>query len=651
MIIFVPFNYTHAHMRILKRLDVYLLRAYLQLFAGTFFICLFIFLMQFTWRYVDELIGKGLSTEVLAKFFWYASLTLVPLSLPLAILLAALITFGNFGERLELLSMKAAGISLLRIFQPIFIFVLMLCGGSYYYQNKIGPEATKQMASLVWSMKQKSPELEIPEGTFYNHIPGYNIYVERKNSDTGILYGVMIYSTTDGYQDAQIILADSGRLQTTADRMHLMLTLYGGERFRNMQSQGGAQMMKASVPYMRETFGREVDLIPFDCNFNITDAQLFAGNAQTKDINAISKGIDSLTFRTDSLGRDLYAMLKRDYFYRGVSADRQDSLQIVSAAAQQEPFDSLKAHLSDAHRKQAWQSASMRCRQVKGQYEFRQLVAESDLHNLRVHNLEWHKKFTLSMACLIFFFIGAPLGAIIRKGGLGMPVVISVLIFIFYYIINVSGEKQAKDGTFDIFFGAWISSLVLGPLGVFLAYKANGDSAVFDMDGYRNFFRRLLGLRITRKLNPKEVIIVDPDYNRLTAELQQLAEDGREYVQTHHLIRVPNYFRIFFRYHPDTTISDLSDRLEEAVAELHNTRDHHLLTLLNRLPVLVPDAHTRPFRSPRKNLLTGLFLPLGLIFYFRIWRYRLRLRYDLEQIQKLVPDMVQRMEKLSKHNN
>lgn len=484
-------------MRLLKRLDVYLLRAYLQLFAGTFFICLFIFLMQFTWRYVDELIGKGLSAEVLGKFFWYASLTLVPMSLPLAILLAALITFGNLGERLELLAMKSAGISLFRIFAPIFIFVLTICGASYYFQNKIGPESTKQLASLVWSMKQKSPELEIPEGRFYNQIPGYNLYVQRKDAKTGMLYGIMIYSNTDGYQDAQIILADSGRLQTTADRQHLMLTLMAGERFRNMQSQGG-MMMRANVPYMRETFGREVDLIPFDGDFSITDAELFSGNAQTKDIDAITFGIDSLNFRTDSLGRELYAQVKGEFLYRGSVEGRADSLKLVSALAQQEPFDSVVARLSDADRKAVWQSANLKTRQIIGQYEFRAMVAEGDLQNLRIHNLEWHKKFTLSVACLIFFLIGAPLGAIIRKGGLGFPVVISVLIFIFYYIINVSGEKLAKNGEYDILFGAWLSSIVLAPLSVFLVYKANAESNVFEMDGYRLFYQRML--KSTKKI-------------------------------------------------------------------------------------------------------------------------------------------------------
>lgn len=204
-------------MKFIKKIDIFVFKAYSLLFVGTFFICLFIFMMQFMWRYVDELIGKGLTLDVLAHFFYYAGLTLIPMSLPLAILLASLITFGNLGERFELLSMKAAGIPLIRILQPIIIFNILLCIGSFYFQNVTGPEAQKKFYTLIYSMKQKSPELEIPEGIFYSEIPGYNIFVEKKGKENGMLYGVMIYSTTDGYEDAQIVLADSAELKTTAD--------------------------------------------------------------------------------------------------------------------------------------------------------------------------------------------------------------------------------------------------------------------------------------------------------------------------------------------------------------------------------------------------------------------------------------------------
>lgn len=636
-------------MGFIKRLDWFVLKAFLQLLAATFFICLFVFMMQYTWRYIDELIGKGLSTKVLSQFFWYMGLNFVPVALPPGILLASLITFGNMGEKLELLAMKAAGIPLIRVLEPLFFLVLLLCGASFYFQNNVAPEATKQLGALVYSMKQKSPELDIPEGVFYGEIPGYNIFVERKNPETGMLYGVMIYSNTNAQEDTQIVLADSARLQSTADKMHLMLTLYNGERFRNMDSRS-ANMMKADVPYMRETFTHEVDLIAFDGNFNVMDASLFAGNASTKDLRNITLGIDSLTQRIDSMGHALYDMERRTVMERDWATGRQpseaDSSQVMARLDQTQPFDSLYASLTHEQLQSAVRTATSKARQLQAEYEFRRLMTDEDNRVLRLHKVEYHKKFSLSLACLVFFFIGAPLGGIIRKGGLGMPVIVSVSIFIFYYIVNISGEKMAKTGTWYIPFGVWLSTMVLAPIGAFLTYKANNDSAVFNMDGYRMFFMRLFGLRESRKLSRKEVVIYEPDYRRLQADMALLRADCRDYATRHRLMRIPDYRRIFFRYEDDTAVMDLDRRLETIVAELHNSRDSVILGTLNELPVLVPDAHTRPFRNARWNMAAGLFLPVGLLLYVRIWCFRARLRRDMNVIQEKLQRIADRIEKL-----
>ena len=633
-------------MRIIKRLDIFILKAFLQLFAATFLICLFVYMMQYTWRYIDELIGKGLSPDILGKFFWYMGLTFVPYAMPPAVLLAALITFGNMGEQLELLSMKAAGIPLLRVLRPIAVFVVVVCGLSFYAQNRIAPEATKQLASLLWSMKQASPELDIPEGSFYSEIPGYNIFVERKDPKTGMLYGVMIYSSASG-DDTQIVLADSARMQGTADKMHLMLTLWNGERFRNMDARS-ANMMKAEVPYMRETFSHEVDLIAFDANFNVMDASLFAGNAATKDLENIRLGIDSIEHHIDSVGRSFYDMQLNNVMQRNIVSEkgRKDSVKIVSRVEETQSFDSLYAALTMEQLQSTIRTATSKVRQEKAEYEFREILTNEDNRMLRLHYVEAHRKFTLSLACLMFFFIGAPLGAIIRKGGLGMPVIISVSIFIFYYIINASGEKMAKSGVWYIPFGVWMSTMVLTPIGVFLTYKANQDSAVFNIDGYRMFFMRLLGLRESRKLNRKEVIIQDPDYKTLPMRLTALQSDCQNYVERHHLMSVPNYRKIFFEYEEDTAVIDIDERLENLVEELHNSRDNVILNTLNELPVLVPDAHTRPFRNARRNMAAGIFLPVGLFFFFRIWRYRVRLRRDMDVIRKQSQIIIDRIEKM-----
>jgi len=630
-------------MKFIKKIDIFVFKAYSLLFVGTFFICLFIFMMQFMWRYVDELIGKGLTLDVLAHFFYYAGLTLIPMSLPLAILLASLITFGNLGERFELLSMKAAGIPLIRILQPIIIFDILLCIGSFYFQNVTGPEAQKKFYTLIYSMKQKSPELEIPEGIFYSEIPGYNIFVEKKGKENGMLYGVMIYSTTDGYEDAQIVLADSAELKTTADEKHLMLTMYAGERFRNMQAQGN-MMARANVPYMRETFIQETDLIPFDNNFNMMDANVFSGSAQTKNLREIETGLDSLAHKSDSIGRSLFAYLQNTTYRRKVNIASQDSAKI---ARQTLNFDTLYSQLTVSQQQSILRNAMQKSTVATNEYEFRGLISKDIDQSTRTHWVEWHKKFTLSLACLFFFFIGAPLGAIIRKGGLGVPVVISVTIFIFYYIINVSGEKMAKSGEWVPWFGEWLSSMVLCPIGIFLTYKANKDSAVFNIEAYINVIRKILGLRISRHIARKEVIIHDPDYPVVKTELMALSQEWQAYAQKSRLRLPPNYLHIFFHNIDDHEVISLSRKMENLITILSNSRDAAILDALNKLPIVSTHAHTRPFHNYKWNMVLGIIFPVGIFFYFRIWRYRLRLYKDIQQIKKYSAFIAERIEKIS----
>ena len=621
-------------MRIIKRLDIYIIKGFLQLFAGTFFICLFIFVLQFLWMWMSNLIGKGLTIDLLAKFFWYSSLTLIPMSMPLAVLLASLISFGNLGERFELLSMKAAGIPLIRILMPLIVVASIISGSSFVFQDMVSPYATRELSRLAWSMKQKSPELEIPEGVFYSEIPGYNLYVEHKDPETGMLYGVMIYTNANGYNDTQIVLADSGRMQSTADKMHLKLTLWGGERFRNMDAQQGS-MLRANVPYMRESFVQEVDYIPFDGNFNLMDADLFSHNAQAKDLDEIQHSIDSLSHMADSARHAIYANIELWHMRKSIPIGRSDSLSIVEEAAKMPSFDSLYLAMQDEQRLKAWRTALNRAETMQSEYQFRALETNDKNLNLRKHRIEWYKKYTLSLACLLFFFIGAPLGAIIRKGGLGVPVVVSVIIFIFYYIVNQAGENNAKVHAWTVESGTWLSTFVLLSTGIFLTHKANSDSVVFNIEGYRNFFMRLFGLRASRKLNRKEVIINDPDYATLPQRLGELSDFCIECRRTMHLRRIPNYIDIFFHPGQDRHAAQLSERLEALIEELHNSRDNVLLMYINEYPVINPSAHTRPFDDQRLNMAFGIFFPLGLLVFLRIWRYRLRLRLDLQNIGRI----------------
>jgi lipopolysaccharide export system permease protein len=603
-----------------------------MLFMGTFFICQFVLMMQFLWRYVDELIGKGLSLDVLAQFFWYMGLMLLPQALPLAILLSSLIVFGNLGESSELTAIKAAGISLMQAFRPLIVIVCLISCVSYFFQDVVYPKSNLSFYQLLISMKQKSPELEIPEGIFYDGIPGSNIYVQKKDLNTGMLYGIMIYRQTGSYEDQAIILADSGMMQSTAEKKHLVLQLYSGEWFENMRSQDLAN--SAAVPYRRETFSSKRIVLDFDSGFNLTDMNEVAGDARAKSLGKILHDLDSIREYNDSVGLAFYKDAK-NYYFRQPDFQDKDSIKMVKALeASTKPFDSIYANQSSQMKQVAVKNALSSVQQVMIDMEMKMEYAKYMHRNYRQHQIEAIKKFTLSLSCLIFFFIGAPLGAIIRKGGLGVPVVVSVLVFIVYYIFDNSGMRMARDGQWQVWFGQTISTMVLTPIAVFFTYKANKDSTVFNMDLYKGIAMRMLGLRQKRHIYRKEVIIEDPKY-KIDAEL--LTNVNREiavYSENHKLLRWPNPIKVFFHEGDDQEIEHLNTTLEVAIEDLGYSRDKLILTLLNNYPVIATHAHTRPFRQKWLNIVTGLCLPLGAFFYFRMIRFRLRLYRDLRTIRQ-----------------
>lgn len=613
----------------IKRLDIFIVKSFFTLFIGTFFICLFIFMMQFLWRYVDELVGKGLEMDVLMQFFFYSALTLVPVSLPLAVLLASLITFGNFGERYELLAMKAAGISLLKIMRPLIVLVCLLVGVSFYFQNVIGPLAQAKLGTLLISMKHKSPEVDIPEGVFYADIPGYNLKVAKKDRKTGTLYDVLIYNMADGFENANIIYADSGRLEMTADKQHLFLHLYDGELFENLKSQN---MSSQNVPYRRESFKEKHSIIQFNSDFSMADASIMSNQSSAKNIQMLQASIDSMQTMGDSIGRQYYTEASTGAYRKQTGLTAEDTLKIEKANLGEYNLDSLYQASALMQKQRAISSAVSRTENLTSDYGFKSFSMANNDYSLRKHQTEWHKKITISLSCLLFFFIGAPLGGIIRKGGLGMPVIVSILVFIIYYIIDNSGYKMARDGKWIVWMGMWLSSAVLAPLGVFLTYKSNKDSVVLNADAYVYWFKKIVGIRSVRHLYKKDVIIHDPNYTLLPATLNALTADCKAYIAKHRLTSAPNYFKLWSEEKVDTDIVVINDRLEAMVDEVSNTKSTSLLTLLNKYPVISMTAHLRPFHRHGLNLLTGLLVPIGLFFYFRIWIFRYRLSKDMELI-------------------
>ena len=509
----------------IKRLDTFMLQRFLPLLLMTFFIVLFIVLMQFLFRMIDDLVGKGLGFDVLGELFFYAALTMVPTALPLAVLLASLMVFGNLGEKLELTAMKAAGISLFRIMRPLIILMAIIAVGAFFLQNYVLPVAQSKMWTLTFSVRQKTPEVEIPEKSFYDEIPGMNLYIDHKNPDTGMLYGMIIYDMSQGTENSRVILADSGKFSFTKDKTRLFLHLHSGEMFENLSNNSAMGVGTSGyMPFRREEFSDKQVYFTFDANFNRMDESGIRSQYVGQNVSQLRHSMDSLSRRVDSIG-NVYAgelvskpyvgsasrVIKTDTAGHRTFPRRSPSAMVKEAVHRMEPVDvdSVFNAPSIAFAKTYVSQAISDAKRSRQEFEYRSLMLTEQAKLMRRHDIEMQRKFTLSFAVLVFFFIGAPLGAIIKKGGLGTPLVISVFLFIIYYIFDNTGYKMARDGKMEVWEGMWLSTVALLPLGVFFTMKAVDDSAVFNADAYRLFFSRLIGRRPKRALEMKEVIMTE----------------------------------------------------------------------------------------------------------------------------------------------
>ena len=558
-----------------------MLKSFVPLFVMTFFICLFIVMMQFLWRFIDDFVGKGLGIGVIGELFFYASLTMIPMALPLAILLASLMTFGNLGERFELTAMKASGVSLLKVMSPLIVLVALIAIAAFFFQNNVLPVAQTKMWTLLYSMRQKSPELEIPEGVFYDQIPGYNLYVKEKNRDNGTLYHMMIYDLSKGFDNASVILADSGRLVMTEDKTHLVLRMWQGESFENLKE---AEMSSANVPYRRESFDYKEVLLKFDANFNRMNEDGMRNQYVGKNIAELQETIDSVRGEVDSIGSEYAKAVQSAGLMSMPLTQGNDSTALGQAAARSLNVASVFRGSTSAYALSYLQTALEKTKRQRQDYEFKGYAMADKRKTIRRHGIELQKKFTLSFACLVFFFIGAPLGAIIRKGGLGMPLVISVFLFIFYYIIDNTGNKMAREGRLEVWEGMWLSAAVLLPLGIFFTYKAVNDSAVFNRDAYANAIRRLLGRGEVRSVQMKEVIMEEVAKPEALERLRNLSEHASRLRKT--ISDSMNYISYWIRGVPRGDLKALSAELEQTVEYLANSRERLVVMKLMDYPIL-----------------------------------------------------------------
>jgi len=478
-----------------KKLYRYIVSSFLGTFLFTFFIVLFILDMQFLWLYVDDLVGKGLELKILAELFFHMSITFIPMALPLALLLASLMCFGNFGEHYELVAMKASGISMWKVMRPLVIFSVLLSGFAFFVSNSLIPVANLKGQTLLFDVRRQKLAFNIKEGVFYRDIDNYVIYVERKGADGSSIYGVKIYDHTDRMGNTKIMSADSGMMTLSPNQRNIIFTLYDGYNYTDVTS---GDNYKEKRPFERMSFKQEqlkFSLKDFDMTRSSED--MYKSSQQMMNIRQLNTALDSLERRYEN---------KQEAFSQGFSRRWSNYASIhderLSTAEQSPTCDTvtdtittlqwpLIAHYEDSLGIAIANMAVATARNAKENASFNKLDLQTQNENIMKHKKERHKKFTLSFACLIFFFIGAPLGSIIRKGGLGMPVVVSVLFFVVYHVISTIGERMAVFGGLNVFLGVWISSLVLLPIGLFLTFKATTDAALFDADSWKKFFNRI----------------------------------------------------------------------------------------------------------------------------------------------------------------
>ena len=659
-----------------KIMHIFMVRSFLPLLLMTLLICWFVVLMQFLWQHIDDLVGKGMDVGVLLEVIFYAGLYVLPTAVPLGVLLASLMTFGNLGERLELLAMKSAGVPLSKIMKPLVILVTCIALGLFVYLDRGVQKASVRVYQILFSARYARPELEIPKGIFFNGIDGYSIYVGDKDAATSTLYNVMIYDLSE-QRTPRIILADTGRLLMDESKLYLIMSLRSGESFEQLSSQttlipGSQASDERPASYIKEHFTEKVIFIPFDANFEMMGDDYLKSQFVGKNLRELINYSDSTRMATDSVGRQVgsnvlfeihtklpplvstdvgstmpganlqaAAWLQQDQLshrpFATVTARRLNHDELLGAEsghASPPPYtiDTLMDRASDQEKLMGYKQALEWLESLSSSVQIADTYYDDAASDYRVNAQEMHRKFTFPVACLLFFFVGAPLGAIVRKGGVGTPMVLAVLIFIVYYVIDTFGLKMINSGQIPVWAGMWLSSAVILPLGAFLTYKASRDSATLNADAYVVLFRRIFHPNYSRQLEYKEIIMQPATSEEVLREIGQLQSQmdallGMTYAQSRglRLDRLPDFA---------TAYQQLYQQLEETVETLHNYPDKYIFAQLINIPLL---GKTLASNLWQRKLYVWICIPL-LPFSLPVMLYLgIALRRNKRQLHQMPP--------------
>ena len=627
----------------------------------TFLICWFIVLLQFLWKYVDELVGKGLGLWIIGQTIFYAAMSLIPLALPLGILLASLMFFGQIGERLELLAMKASGMPLHRIMAPLFVTIALLSLGLFYFQNTYMITSQVRMWTLLYSARYAKPELEIPERVFYSGIPGYSIYIgSRDRVHIGRMNDIMLYDHKEGNEKTRIIRADSGRIVMDSGQKYLTWKLYKGQSFENLQSPDLPSEPRPTA-YAKERFSYKEIVIAFDANFNVQDESDMRNRFVGKNLNELSYAIDTTTMQIDSIrtitARELIDLSDKQIFSYTLPSrfdttqyakeERERHLTRTQTTSKTYNIDSLLMSYSLQDSLNLVRAALSNLQQLKSESESRLYLDKEAFFHYRTNRQEWHRKFTFPVACLVFFFIGAPLGAIIRKGGLGMPIIVSVAFFIIYYIIDTFGHNMINTEKVGVITGMWMSTWVLLPVGIYLTWQATRDSASMNMETYIVFFRKMLGTNEVRNIEYQGLTAQDIDYPKTYQSINELqkridtllAEDwltNRVWIKK----LVPE---IWIYHRANQELGTIYDHLEELVSTLRHSQDRMEVAKMQDMPILIPQLSPLVLKDKPTYRwmirLLSLVVPIAAVFIWLCFFRLKNLKNNLKQTQTILQDL------------
>jgi lipopolysaccharide export system permease protein len=464
----------------IKKLDALILKSFIGPFIVTFFIALFILIMQNLWKYIDDLVGKGLDFATIGQFLWYASLTLLSLAMPIAILISSIMTFGNLGESFELVAIKSSGISLLRFMRPLIWVSIALCFVTFIFTNNVIPFAYLKFTTIYNDIYYKKPAFDLKEGVFFTYIPGFAIKVGKKDSDGKTIRNVIIYEQGNSLQD-NCIVAEKGVMKISEDKNFLEFNLENGYRYqeRGTVSDSATEFIRLGFKEYKKLFDLSV------LQKQNTNDSIFRNNHKMLSARQLNKNIDSLKATDDSLNKQMYTNLKGYLHFTNLPDSVWKKTGKVAMLKKSKDLVPDSASVTVNER------AITLAGDIKNTIQFNGFDTEGREKNIRFHEIEWHRKFSFSMACLVLFFIGAPLGSIIRKGGMGMPLVVAIVFFLIFHLLNMFGEKFVREGFTSPFVGMWLAVLTLIPVGIFLTYKAMHDSQLFSKEFYHRTFKKV----------------------------------------------------------------------------------------------------------------------------------------------------------------